>query len=223
MLNLNLQTVLKIRLKVGEIGETVTITAENLSPEKYVPPGIKLERQAIEDLPLNGRSLQSLVLLAPGTVATRATFSEQGQLSTNGQRANANYLMLDGVSANIGVAAGASGTGQSGAGSLPGLSVMGSTNTLVSVDSLQEVRVLTSAFAPEFGRTPGAQILLTSRSGTNSFHGNVFEYFRTDALGARDWFSRRQESDVATSSIHNFGGVIGGPLKANRTYSLFFL
>lgn len=221
VLKINEQTALKIRLKIGEIGETVTITAENLSPENPVAPGIKLERQAIEDLPLNGRSLQSLVLLAPGTVATRATFTEQGQISTNGQRANANYLMLDGVSANIGVAAGASGTGQSGAGSLPGLSVMGSTNTLVSVDSLHEMKVLTSTFAPEFGRTPGAQVLITTRSGTNKFHGNLFENFRSDALGAKDWFARPQESGVPASSINNFGGVLGGPLIKNRTF--FFL
>jgi hypothetical protein len=213
------QTALRIRLSVGEIGETVTILAEPIFSEKYVAPGIKLERQAIEDLPIGGRSFQTLVLLAPGTVATRATFSEQGQLSTNGQRANSNYLMLDGVSANIGVAAGASGTGQSGAGSLPGLSVMGSTNTLVSMESLQELRVLTSTFAPEFGRTPGAQVLVTTRSGTNKFHGTAFEYYRNDALGGRDWFSQStQKSGSTASSINNFGGVLGGPVFGNRTF-----
>jgi hypothetical protein len=213
------QTALRIRLSVGEIGETVSILAEPLFSEKYVAPGIKLDRQAIEDLPLGGRSFQTLVLLSPGTVATRATFSEQGQLSTNGQRANSNYLMLDGVSANIGVAAGASGTGQSGAGSLPGLSVMGSTNTLVSMESLQELRVLTSTFAPEFGRTPGAQVLVSTRSGTNKFHGTAFEYFRNDALGSRDWFARpTSESGSPASSINNFGGVLGGPVFGNSTF-----
>lgn len=221
VLKLNEPTTLKIRLKIGEIGETVTVIAENMSSEKYVAPGIKLERQAIEDLPLNGRSLQSLVLLAPGTVATRPSFSEQGQLSTNGQRANANYLMLDGVSANIGVATGASGTGQAGAGSLPGLSVVGSTNTLVSVDSIQELRVLTSSFAPEFGRTPGAQVLITTRSGTNKFHGTLFENFRSDVLGATDWFARPQESSLPASSINDFGGIFSGPLIKDKTF--FFL
>lgn len=221
LIRVNEQTALKIRLKVGEVGETVTVMAEPFLPGEYVAPGLTLERKAIEDLPLNGRSLQGLILLTPGTVATRASFYEQGQISSNGQRANANYFMLDGVSANIGVAAGATGTGQSGAGSLPGLSVMGNTNTLVSVDSLQELRVLTSAFAPEFGRTPGAQILLTTRSGTNRYHGSVFENFRSDAFGANDWFTRPEETTVPSSSVNNFGGVFGGPIFKNKTFFFF--
>lgn len=215
------QTRLKIQLKVGDIGVTVSIAADSAPFIKSISPGLSLERQAIENLPINGRSLQTLMLLAPGTVATRATFSEQGQLSVNGQRANANYFMMDGVSANIGVAAGASGTGQSGAGSLPGLSVMGNTNTLVQLDGLQEFKILTSAFAPEFGRTPGAQILLTSRAGSNRFHGSFFENFRSSALGARDWFMRTAESDVPASRTHNFGGVFGGPIFKDHTF--FFL
>jgi hypothetical protein len=212
---------LKIRLQVGEIGETVAVTAEHISPDNYVAPGISFQPQEIENFPINGRSLQSLILVAPGTIATRTTFSEQGQLSSDGQRANANYFMLDGISANIGVAAGATGTGQSGAGSLPGLSVMGTTNTLLSVDSLQELTVLTSVFAPEFGRTPGAQILLTTRSGTNSFHGSVFEYFRSGVIGARDFFARPQQTSIPSSRVNNFGGVFGGPILRNRTF--FFL
>ncbi len=221
VLDVSEQISLTVQLRVGVIGETVSITAERLSPRKYVAPGVSLERQAIENAPLNGRSLQNLILLAPGTVATRATFSEQGQLSSNGQRANANYFMLDGVSANIGVAAGASGTGQSGAGSLPGLSVMGTTNTLVSIDSLQEVKVLTSAFAPEFGRTPGAQVLLTTRGGTNGFHGSLFEYYRSDAFGSRDWFAHPTVEDLPATRINNFGGVFGGPIIKNKTYFFF--
>ncbi len=215
------QTRLKIQLKVGDIGETVRVTADSAPLVKSISPGLALERQAIENLPINGRSLQTLMLLAPGTMATRATFTEQGQLSVNGQRANGNYFMLDGVSANIGVAAGASGTGQSGAGSLPGLSVMGATNTLVQLESLQEFKILTSAFAPEFGRTPGAQILLTTRAGSNQFHGSFFENFRGDAFGARDWFSRTAQSDVPASRTHNFGGVFGGPIFKDHTF--FFL
>jgi hypothetical protein len=215
------QAALKIKLRVGDIGETVSVTADPLLMANSSSPGLTLERQAIENLPVNGRSLQTLTLLAPGTVAPRATFTEQGQLSVNGQRANANYFMLDGVSANIGVAVGASGTGQSGAGSLPGTSVMGSTNTLVTLDSLQEFKILTTAFAPEYGRTPGAQILLTTRAGTNQFHGSIFEYFRSNALGARDWFARTENASLPSSRTNEFGGVFGGPIIKDRTF--FFL
>jgi len=232
VLNVNAPTALRIRLRVGDIGEIVTIRATAGLPAHKESPdtsldaksqaaGVTLDRQIIEELPLNGRSLQSATQLAPGAVAPKATFSEQGQLSVNGQRANANYFMVDGVSANIGVAAGASGTGQSGAGSLPGLSALGGTNTLVSVDALQELKILTNAFAPEYGRMPGAQVLLTTRAGTNQFHGSLFEYFRTDAFGARDWFARPEQSSQPSSRVHNFGGVVGGPIFRDRTF--FFL
>jgi hypothetical protein len=212
---------LKVKLRVGNVDETVTITAEPSVVKQSAGLGISLDRSIIEDLPLSGRSLQNAILLAPGTVATRATFAEQGQISVNGQRANANYFMVDGVSANIGVAAGATGTGQSGAGSLPGLSVMGSTNTLVSLDALQELRVLTSPFAPEYGRTPGGQILMTTRAGTSQFHGSVFEYFRSSAFTARDWFAKPSPTELTASQTHNFGGVFGGPIYKDRTF--FFL
>ena len=83
----------------------------------------------------------------------------------NGQRADANYFTVDGVSANFGV------TGyvplvQSAGGALPALSASGGTNSLVSVDAMQEFRIQTSSFAPEFGRTPGGQISIVTRSGT---------------------------------------------------------
>ena len=68
----------------------------------------------------------------------------------------------------------------------------GGTNNLVSVDALQEFRILTSSYAPEYGRTPGGQIILLTRSGTNAFHGSIFEYFRNDKLDATNWFVNQQ-------------------------------
>ena len=77
---------------------------------------------------------------------------------------------------------------QTASGALPALSASGGTNSLVSVDAMQEFRIQTSSFAPEFGRTPGGQISIVTRSGTNAFHGTLFEYFRNNVLDARDWF-----------------------------------
>src|SRR5262245_22297158 len=71
---------------------------------------------------------------------------------------------------------------------LPALSPAGGTNSLLSVDAMQEFRIQTSSFAPEFGRTPGGQISIATRSGTNTFHGTLFEYFRNDVMDAADWF-----------------------------------
>src|SRR5262249_12444637 len=157
-------------------------------------------------LPLNGRSFQSLITMAPGVVTTKATLSNPGQFSVNGQRANSNYVTVDGVGANFGVAADGP-VGTSGAGTAPGFSASGSTTSLVSVAALQEFKILASSFAPEYGRPPGGQISIVTRSGTNQFHGTVFNYFRNDALDAKDWFANANGSGKPALRQNDFGGV----------------
>ena len=211
------QLALRIKLKVAEVGATVTIIEDPSGVEQGAANGTLINRNFIENLPLNGRSFQSLFELTPGIVLTRATFNEQGQFSVNGQRANANYFMVDGVSANIGVSAGAA-PGQSAAGSLPALTSLGSTNNLVSLEALEEFRIVASNYAPEFGRTSGAQISIITRSGDNTFHGNAFEYFRNDALDASDWFANSSGLRRPAIRQNDFGGVAGGPLIKNRSF-----
>jgi outer membrane receptor protein involved in Fe transport len=208
---------LKIQLRVGSIGEKVTVEAGPGSLRHTSAVVTNVDRELVENLPFNGRTLQPLISLVPGTVLTKSTFTEQGQFSVNGQRANANYFVIDGVSANIGVAAGA-GLGQSGAGALPTLSVFGGTQSLVSIDALQEFRIQTSSYAAEFGRTPGAQILISTRSGTNQIRGSMFEYFRHDALEANDWFANGNHLPKPRLRHHDFGGVLGGPLVKDRAF-----
>ncbi|HEX7330908.1 MAG TPA: TonB-dependent receptor plug domain-containing protein [Pyrinomonadaceae bacterium] len=176
-----------------------------------------IDQDFVSNLPLNGRSFQSLFELAPGVVISRSTFSEQGQFSVNGQRANANYFMVDGVSANIGVSAGAA-PGQAAVGSLPALTATGTTSSLASVDSLQEFKIQTSTYAPEFGRTPGAQISIITRSGTNNIHGRAFNYFRNDALDANDWFANSRGLPRASVRQNDFGAVAGGPVRKDAAF-----
>src|SRR5215216_6603323 len=220
-LKVNDQVALKIQLKVGQVGETVTIDPDSSIVQRSPSVATTLNRQMVENLPLNGRSLQSVITLTPGVTITRPTFAEQGQFSINGQRANANYFMVDGVSANIGVAAGADGLGQSGAGSLPGLTALGTTHSLFSIDALQEFKILTSTYAPEFGRTPGAQVLVQTRSGSNQFRGSLFEYFRSGVLSANDWFANRDGLGKPQLNHYDFGGTLGGPIINGKTF--FFL
>ncbi|MCM3906467.1 MAG: TonB-dependent receptor [Pyrinomonadaceae bacterium] len=220
ILKANDRLALKIRLRVGSVGGIVTVDAGHGSLRHTPEIVTSIDGRFVENLPMSGKSLQPLILLTPGTVLTKSTFAEQGQFSVNGQRANANYFLVDGVSANIGVAAGA-GLGQSGAGALPGLSVFGGTNSLVSVYALQKIKIHTSSYAPEFGRTPGAQVLINTRSGTNQFRGAVFEYFRHNALEANDWFANRNRLQNPRLRHHHFGGVLGGPLIKDR--AVFFL
>jgi len=189
--NLHVQDVLSVdfEMQVGPTSETVRVEsgASSLNTESATVSTL-VDNRFVENLPLNGRSFSSLLDLTPGIVLTStAAYYEQGQFSVNGQRPNANYFMVDGVSANLGTP----GTlfGQGGTGQLPATSASGGMSNLVSVDALQEFRVQTSTFAPEFGRAPGAQISVLTKSGTNSLSGTAFEYLRNDVFDANDWFA----------------------------------
>ncbi|HXW16704.1 MAG TPA: carboxypeptidase regulatory-like domain-containing protein, partial [Candidatus Acidoferrales bacterium] len=224
-LDLNVQdnVVRNFALQVGSVSETVTISAE----ETHINTtdgsvSTVVDRQFVENLPLNGRSFQSLIDLTPGVVITPAAIGDEGQFSVNGQRTDTNYFMIDGVSANIGTDQAGSGTlYRDASGTLPGFSVLGGTNNLVSVDDMQEFRIQTSSFDPEYGRTPGAQISILTRSGTNQFHGTAFDYFRNDKLDAEDWFADANGLPKAEERQNDFGGVIGGPIIKDKTFFFF--
>ena len=103
-------------------------------------------------------------------------------------------------------------------------SVLGGTNSLVSVDAMQEFRIQTSTFAPEFGRTPGGQISIVTRSGTNQFHGTAFDYLRNDAFDASDWFNGYTNNPPlpkAKERQNDFGGTLGGPLLKDKAFFFF--
>jgi hypothetical protein len=217
ILNVNDQKSLQIQLSVGQVGATVDVKSNAPLINESPAVGTVIDRQFVGNLPLNGRSFQSLIGLTPGVVVTKtdANGSERGQFSVNGQRANANYFTVDGVSANIGVVASFN-PGQSAGGSLPGLSAFGGTNNLASIDALEEFKVQTSTYAAEFGRTPGAQVQILTRSGTNDFHGTLFDYFRNDALDANDWFNNARRLPKPATRQNDFGGVLGGPVLLPR-------
>jgi hypothetical protein len=86
---------------------------------------------------------------------------------------------------------------------------------------MQEFRIQTSAYAPEFGRQPGGQISIATRSGTKAFHGTLFEYFRNDKLDANDWFANRDGVPKPPLRLNDFGGVLGGPIIRDRTFFFF--
>jgi hypothetical protein len=220
---LHIQDALAIdfEMTAGSVSESLTVEggAPLMNTESATVSTV-VDSRFVENIPLNGRSFQALLMLTPGVVLTATAFDDQGQFSVNGQRADANYFTVDGVSANFGV------TGfpplmQSAGGGLPALSALGGTNSLVSVDAMQEFRVQTSSFAPEFGRTPGGQISIATRSGTNTFHGTLFEYFRNSVLDANDWFSNFNHLPKAEERQNDFGGVIGGPIIKDKTFFLF--
>jgi hypothetical protein len=222
VLNVGDQKALQIQLKAGDVNATVQVTSEASLISESPAVATVVDRQFVENMPLNGRSFQALIALTPGVVATPSSLSSGnlGQFSVNGQRADANYFTVDGVSANVGMTA-STVLGQTVGGTIPALSAQGGTNSLVSVDAMQEFRIQTSSFAPEFGRTPGGQISIVTRGGTNQFHGTASDYFRNDVLDANDWFANRNGLRKPQERQNDFGGVLGGPIIKNKLFFFF--
>lgn len=206
------------KLEVGPASETITVEAgAPLLNTSDASVSTLIDNRFVENIPLNGRSFSSLIDLAPGVVLAPANQFEQGQFSVNGQRPDANYFMVDGVSANLGSPQGFN-FGQGGAGQLPATSVFGGTSNLVSLDALEEFRIQTSTFAPEYGRTPGAQVSVLTKSGTNTLHGTAFEYLRNNVLDANDWFANHSGLPQPALRQNDFGGVLGGPIMKDKLF-----
>ena len=217
VLNVSDQKTIKLLLKVGNITESVEIVDGSNLQNQSATVATVVDRQFVGNLPLNGRTFQNLITLAPGTVLTVTSALEVGQFSVNGQRADANYTMVDGVSANVSPTyATGSAFNQSNSGAVLASSALGTTNNLVSIDALQEFKLMTSTFAPEFGRTPGGQLSIVTRSGGNDVHFSLFEYFRNEALEANDWFANSRGFKRVPLRQNIFGGTVSGPVLLPR-------
>ena len=209
-------------LPLGAISETVTIQggAPLVNTESGSVSTV-IDRQFVENLPMNGRSFNTLLQLTPGVVIAPSNTNSPGQYSIAGQRTEANNFTVDGVSANFGVQPGITAGGASGLGQAQAFSGLGGTSSLVSADDLQEFRIETSSFAPEFGRQPGGQVMLTTRAGTNDWHGGAFDYFRNTVMDANDWFANGAGLPRAEERHNDFGGFLGGPIWKGRTFFFF--
>jgi outer membrane receptor protein involved in Fe transport len=218
---LHVQDVVSINftLPLGATSESITVQGGAPTVETQSPAvSTVVDREFVQNIPLNGRSFQDLIQLTPGvTGVPGASVGSQGEFSVDGQRTEANYYTVDGVSATTGVSGGA-GVGFAN-GSTPMETQLGTTQSLVSVDALQEFRIESSTYSAEFGRTPGAQIVLLTRSGTNQWHGTVFDYFRNDALDANNWFNNSFGLPKTAERQNDFGGTIGGPVSIPGVYN----
>jgi hypothetical protein len=206
-------------LALGLRSETITVQSDiAVLQTDSAAVSTVVDQPFVDNMPLNGRSFQSLIALTPGVVFTSQN-EGAGQFSVNGQRSDANYFMVDGVSANFGVLPG-SDLGETIGGAIPGFTSGGGTNGLVSVDAMQEFRVQTSSYAPEFGRTPGGQISIVTKSGTNQFHGTGYDYFRNEFFDARNYFDAPPLLKPPLRQ-NDFGGTLGGPIIKDKTFFFF--
>ena len=211
-LEVNQTARIDLKLEVGEVTQEVIV--QDVAPilqTENVTVGQVITGTTTTSLPLNGRNFQQLTLLVPGTINPNpGGFNSVGQGSqgrpyVNGNREQGNAFLLDGISVDE--------TIDNRIGYKP------------NVDALAEFRVETSNSSAEFGNVTGATINATIKSGTNEFHGNLFEFFRNDALDAQSWANNRTEAltgtEIAKAKLRQnvFGGTLGGPIIKN---SLFF-
>lgn len=158
-----------------------------------------IDNRKIIELPLLSRDPNSLLLLAPGTVAST---SRLGGVTVNGQRERNNNFLVDGIDNNDT--------------DVPG--IPGGIAT-PNIDATEEFRVITNNFNAEYGRNTGAVINIGTKRGTNEFHGNAYIYYRSDRFSARNFFDQSGEADPLQR--RQFGGSIGGPIKKDRTFFFF--
>ena len=227
VINANDQRSLQVNMKVAQRDEVITVSGEAPLVRESPSVATSVDRRFIENQPLNGRTFQTLINLSPGVVITAASLPENGQFSVNGQRTGSNYFTVDGVSANFGLPFATSPYEGSGGGT-PSYSASGGSSALASVDAVQEFTVQTSTYAPEYGRQPGAQVAIVTRSGGNDFHGSAFNYLRNDKLDANSWFGNFNGLKRPALRQNDFGFTIGGPVSLPKLYdarnrTFFFL
>lgn len=209
-------------LTLGAISESITVTAD-ATPINTTDASVStiVDHNYVKNIPLNGRSFQGLFLLTPGvtnvTPQTSATSGLNGEFNVNGQRDDANYFSVDGVSANVGTYKYAYGTNGT-SGSLPGESALGTTQNLVSLDALEEFRVESSTYSAEYGHKPGGQFTFLTRSGANQWHGTAFDYLRNTVFDANNWFNDYFGQPNPGERQNDFGGTLGGPVEIPHLY-----
>jgi hypothetical protein len=212
-------------LHPGAVSQSVTVDGSGIHLNTTdASVSTVIDRRLIENIPLNGRSFQSLMTLAPGVLVVPSQgVGQSGELSVNGQRTESNYFTVDGVSADIGASVSSSGfTGAGFTGATPGKTALETTQSLVSIDALQEFRATTSTYSAVYGRGPGGQFSFQTRSGTNEYHGTAFDYLRNDALDANNWFNGYTNSPPIPKQAlrqNDFGGTLGGFLDIPHLYN----
>jgi hypothetical protein len=211
-------------LEIGSVSETVTVEASApLLNTTDGSVGTVVDRHFVENIPLNGRSFQDLILLTPGVVTNNPQVGAgggiRGEFSVNGQRTESNYYTVDGVSGNVGISATSAATTAGPSGSVPAATALGTTQGLVSVDALEEFRVQSSTYSAENGRNPGGQFSLVTRSGTNQWHGVAFDYLRNNVFDANEWFNNYFDKPKPPERQNDFGGTLGGPALIPGVYN----
>ncbi|HZD31212.1 MAG TPA: TonB-dependent receptor, partial [Candidatus Angelobacter sp.] len=202
-----------VALKLGQVSDTVEVTGEAMAQVDTTSNvlGGTLDAQQIANIPVNGRDYTKLIYLNPGVAGSPDQISDSpgsfGTFSMNGSRGRSNNFLLDGTDMNDGFR------------NDPAINeagVFGDPATILPIDAVAELRVL-SNYEAEYGRNSGAVVNIVTKSGTNQLHGSALEYYRSGALGARNYFNiDSQPKDPFTNN--QFGGSLGGPIVKDKAF-----
>lgn len=202
-------------LKVGSVDVTVEVSsAATLVNTTTNELGVTIDPVEMENLPVENRNLFDLIALQPGVNASQpgaadsTALNGRGGFEVNGAPGLANSILVDGVDATFGEDNGA------GAGNQVAINTLG-------LGSIAEFRTSSSVPPVQYGRAVGGVLTITTKSGTNNLHGQVFDYFRNDVMDANAWANKRATPVVQRPELrfNEFGGNIGGPIRRNRAFA----
>src|SRR5437667_9409105 len=202
---------LDLTIGVGTMSEAVTVeAARRLLSTDQAALGAVMDQNAVGKLPLAIRNWDDLLALVPGVQGDRFTeqgggtsFGRTGGINVHGARALHNNFLLDGVDNN---------------------SISENVQELTtqvsrpSVDAIQEFKVVTSPYSAEYGRSPGAAISVSTKSGTNDIHGTAYDFYRNDKFDGNDFFSKRGGLSKPANDQNQFGGNLGGPITKDKAF-----
>lgn len=199
---LSVDTIVRVdaTMEIGQTTESVTVTgAPPLLKTDRTDVSSTIEARTANELPLVNRNITFLMNIIPGTVPKGRGEITTGDvnLDTNGVHSGRNYQAMDGIDNHE--------------------AISGAALMVASLESVGEVKITTNAYDAEYGQIGGAMTLLTTKSGTNRYHGSLFEYMRNNVTSARNPFSEATR-DVAPLRMNQFGGTIGGPIKRDKLF-----
>lgn len=205
-LTVGANVVVDCKLTVGQMITTITVTESGQVDTTTAAISALITREQMENLPLNGRNFEQLILLAPGVQAVtsgvqNSFYGRAPSYSISGSRPEGQELLLDGATIQ--------GFWNHGAGN----SIIG---TSLGVDGIREFQILTNSYSARFGGS-GSVINATTRSGTNSFHGSVYDFLRNSAFDARNYFNQAPAPQDAFRQ-NQFGGTLGGPIVNSKMF-----
>lgn len=188
---------LNVKLELGAISEAIQVEANPVQVETTsMQLGAVVTGNQIEDIPLNGRNWTQLMQLQPGVQSTSDRFGA-GAYSTNGSETQSNSFLINGTDSND--------------------VALNTPLVIPSPDAIGEFSLVTSTINPEYGRNSGAIVNAAIKSGTNRFHGDLFEFYRDTFLDAKSWF----EPKASPFHQHYIGGTVGGPIVKDRAFFFF--